>query len=739
MILHGEGSLHSISILFPKGHAGHVPVGEKIPIMKARSCFVIAWFCLLNFPVVFHSAGQVETPASDQAPIELPGVIVQGEDGSLTVPTFAQAMERMKRIPGGMDLISGEEVRRGRASTLTDVLGFSPGVFVQERFGAEEARLSIRGSGLQRTFHGRGLMLLQDGVPVNLADGGFDFQVIEPLAVKQVEVYRGANALQFGSSTLGGAIQYVTPTGRDAARLQLRAEGGSYGHLRGQVASGGVEGRLDYYASVTHFSYDGYQDHALQQNQRFFGNLGYRLSDSVETRWYFTAVETDSELPGSITRAQLESNPRQANANNLAGDYKRDFELYRVANKTTWKGDAQQLDLSLWWSTKDLRHPIPILLDQYSNDLGLNVHHVSESTLMGLPQTLTLGLRQTGGWVEDNRFPNSFPGNFVNFLGPAANAPLSRDTTAFNTEIYMQEELEVTESLTAIAGLQFIHATRRTARQTPLVGGVAAGRLEFTGFNPRGGLIYEPSENMQWFANVSRSYEPPSFGEISPFLIFPGTSDFLNLKAQSATTLEVGTRGERGFLSWDLAFYHAWVDDELLSLNNSLGAPLGTINATATRHFGLEAGLDARLSRGLVAEGDQVVLRQMYNWSRFVFASDPVYGNNRLAGIPEHFHRAELMYEHPRGLYFGPTLEWAATKSPIDHANSFFTKPYALVGAKMGWRSRRGFSFFVEGRNLADKTYASTTGVVADALGADSANFFPGLGRSVYAGVEWSW
>ncbi|MFC5699415.1 hypothetical protein ACFPU0_28260 [Pseudomonas sp. GCM10022186] len=32
-------------------------------------------------------------------------------------------------------------------------------VLVQPRFGAEEARLSIRGSALQRTFHGRGLLL----------------------------------------------------------------------------------------------------------------------------------------------------------------------------------------------------------------------------------------------------------------------------------------------------------------------------------------------------------------------------------------------------------------------------------------------------------------------------------------------------------------------------------------------------------------------------------------------------
>ena len=45
--------------------------------------------------------------------------------------------------------------------------------------------------------------------------------------------------------------------------------------------------------------------------------------------------------------------------------------------------------------------------------------------------------------------------------------------------------------------------------------------------------------------------------------------------------------------------------------------------------------------------------------------------------------------------------------------------------------------FFLEGRNLSNKTYIATTGVIADANGQDSAQFLPGDGRSFYAGIEW--
>jgi iron complex outermembrane receptor protein len=102
------------------------------------------------FPLLLHG---VET---------LPETVVYGR-GSLTVPTIEALREELRLIPGGIDVIDAESYKRGKAATLKDVLDYSPGVFVQPRFGAEEARISIRGSGIQRTFHGRGIKLIPEG------------------------------------------------------------------------------------------------------------------------------------------------------------------------------------------------------------------------------------------------------------------------------------------------------------------------------------------------------------------------------------------------------------------------------------------------------------------------------------------------------------------------------------------------------------------------------------------------
>jgi iron complex outermembrane receptor protein len=199
--------------------------------------------------------------------------------------------------------------------------------------------------------------------------------------------------------------------------------------------------------------------------------------------------------------------------------------------------------------------------------------------------------------------------------------------------------------------------------------------------------------------------------------------------------LELGTRGGIRKASWDVVAYYARVDDELLSLNDALGNPLGTINADRTTHSGLEAGLSLLFPTA----GGDLRLRQTYTWSRFRFDGDPVYGDNQLAGLPEHYYRAELLYERESGVYGGPNLEWVADKYPVDHANTLFAEGYTVLGLKVGYRAKSGWAAFVEGKNLTDETYAATTGVIADARGRDAAQFLPGDGASFFGGLEYRW
>lgn len=663
--------------------------------------------------------------AAQAAP--LPAVVVTGrkpaDRSTLTQPDLPTARQRIEQTPGGAQVLDATRYTEGRVSTLADALGGATGVLVQPRFGAEEARLSIRGSGLQRTFHGRGLKLMQDGVPLNLADGSFDFQAVEALSARYVEVWRGANALQYGAATLGGAINFVSPNGYNADRLRLRTEAGSDGYRRAQLSTGQVQGAFDFYLSTSLFRQDGFREHARQDTRRHFANLGWQLAPQLETRFYLGHVHSDSELPGSLTRAQLEADPAQASAGNLRDDQRRDIRWTRLSNKTAYRDGARQYELFAYASQKRLHHPIFQVLEQRNHDRGLEARYTDEADLAGRRNRLTLGLAASEGKTGEDRYLN---------LGgePGARTNRSRQT-ARNLELYAENQHHLLPRLALVTGLQSVRAKRRL--QDRFVAGSAADpvsesfEMRYHTTSPKLGLRCDHAPGLQFYANLSRSFEPPSFGELAG-----GSRPNLN-RAQRATTLELGGRGRHESMEWDVALYDARLTDELLQIaTNSRGDSL-TVNAPRTRHRGLELGLAGRALRG---PAGQLEWQLNALWNDFRFRHDASHGSRQLPGVPRHTARAEVAWR----LAGGSRLALQAQEAggyPIDFAGSFAAKSYVVWGLKASGEVRPGLAWFAEGRNLSDRKYAATTGVVRDARGQDTAQFLPGDGRSIYAGLDW--
>jgi len=681
---------------------------------------------------------QTAPPKSAVPPTEktivLPSFTVTATPPSLTAPDLEAARYELARTPGGTEVVDAERYLRGRASTVADTFALSPGVFAQSRFGSDEARLSIRGSGLQRTFHGRGIRVLQDGVPINLADGGFDMQSLEPAATAYINVWRGGNALAHGSSTLGGAIDYVSRTGRTAPGGFARVEAGSFGYLRATVADGFSQGAGDGYVSFTQSQQDGFRDHAVQNNQRFFSNVGWRLNDNAETRLYLTAVKTDSELPGSLTKAQLEADPTQANSANITGDQKRDYQLVRAASKTTVRSGNTVVDFIAAWTYKDLDHPIFQVIDQVSNDVLAGITLTNTTDLLEHDHQLRAGVLVNRGQTNAAQFNND--------AGARGVLRQRDEQTATNLEAFAESQLAFAAGFTSSAGFSVAENQREntrllTANNSGVVTANPAGVTydrTYQQFAPKVGLRWDDAaQTKQVYANVSGSYEPPSFSEGGA----TGTTVVAN-RAQEALTYELGTRGTHGFLRWDASVYYAQVQDELLAI--TLPGPVSsTLNADRTTHQGVELGFEVDVLGQAWSEKPEtrLVARGAWTYGRFNFDNDAQFGDNALAGLPAQLFRGEWVWQNAAGYYAGPTVEWVPVKTYVDHANTLSADPYALLGFKFGRRSERGLAWFVEFKNLMDETYTVTTGVIERFTGANGAQFLPGDGRSVYTGVEY--
>lgn len=695
-------------------------------------------------------------PAPTQDPPKKPQdvqtvTVVGKKDETLTVPSEEKAAETLNRIPGGTSLIPGEQVRQSRAADLDDILHGVPGVHVSTRNG-QEYRLSIRGSGIQRNFHLQGITLLGDGMPLNLADGFGDFNMVDPLAMGYTEVYRGANALEFGSANLGGAVNFITRTGRTAPAFSFRLEGGSWNYLNGQVAAGHVEGDLDVYASYSHYSEDGFRGHSALDTQHLAANAGYRIGNEWETRVYLNLVRTISELPDVLTFGQVHDDPRAVDPSptgSEALDWHRDLDIVRVGDKTTWRSGDQQIDIFASYMLNDLFHPlfwIPELplgvVDYLTHDISGGVRYSNVSEIAGMRNSLAAGASSSANRQHQQRFQNiaGRPGaKIADGLGES-----------FNLSAYVQDQLWLSESFSLVAGAQGAYTTRSFDDDFETdIDGDQSFYANYKAFNPMAGARYQLTSTSQVFANVSRSFEPPQFIELMALRFDPGQNGsvfYRPLRAQRATTAEIGTRGREGRLAYEAAYYHSRLKHELIATNPFPFAQ-DVDNADRTKHEGVELALDVSLVEGLWASTaertDRVYLRPTYTWNNFRFVNDSVNGNNRLPAIPEHVIMAELGYEHPSGAFFGVSLEWVPGEYPIDYANNDFANAdrYATWGLKAGTRPSSGLSLFLEVRNLNDQRYVNSVDQVANAAdpGDSGVHYHPAYARAYYVGMELRW
>ena len=678
-----------------------------------------------------------ETPAGDGGSPAL-----GSRSGSLGVPTTAEATAEIERTPGAVEVVPDTAYKASTpAVTIKDALDYVPGVFVQPKWG-EDTRLSIRGSGLSRNFHGRGVQLLVDGIiPITTADGASDFQEIDPTAYRYIEVYKGANALRFGANSLGGAINFVMPTGYDADLFGARVDVGSFGFHKLAASSGAVSGAADTFITGTWQEQDGFRDHSDGESARGGLNVGYRLTPDVETRFYLNANRVRQRIPGALTKAEALADPSQAferpgepvtfsgiGNDNVDRDYQRNLDSVRVANRTTVRlAPGTVVELGGFYFNRHLDHPIFAVIDNRNDEAGGFARLVDDSAIGGFRNRFVAGAALHYGDVRARLYRND--------LGVKGTLFSDADQISENATVYAENSFFVLPTLAIVGGGQYVYAGRELDDRF-LANGEQSGEADFDFLNPKAGLVWDVTPNAQVFANVSRSSEAPTFSEITVTGIATTSLD-----VQEATTYEIGTRGRTPGFTWDLALYHTRLKNEFQCLAVGATGTCTQVNLDRSIHEGIEAGIGAALVSGIIESGgapDALWLHAAYTFSNFRFDDDPVFGDNELPGAPRHFLRAELVYKHPSGVYFGPNVEWVPEAFYVDSANTLDTEAYAIWGAKIGFDNGGPVTAYIEGRNLSDEAYIASASIATQA-DATSTLFEPGTGRAVYGGVQVRW
>lgn len=159
----------------------------------------------------------------------------------------------VKNLPASITVISDADMQERQTRIVSDVLRDVPGVAVN-RTGAIGGLTQIRIRGTE----GNHVLVLIDGIEA--ADpyyGEYDFGTLIADPDARVEVLRGQQSSLYGSDAIGGVIQYITLTGREAPGISARAEGGSFGTYTGSARVAGYTDTFDYAVSGSLYGTDG--------------------------------------------------------------------------------------------------------------------------------------------------------------------------------------------------------------------------------------------------------------------------------------------------------------------------------------------------------------------------------------------------------------------------------------------------------------------------------------------------
>jgi iron complex outermembrane receptor protein len=678
-------------------------------------------------------------------------ITVYGARRSLTTPSVQEAQEQADETPGGTTVRSADHFQEGPARSLCDLLKNTPGVYL-ESDGTEISRVSIRGSGIQADDGPIGIQFLLDGIPMNDAEGEADIDDYDLRAIRYAEIYKGANSLDNGAYNLGGAINFVSPTGYDADRLRFHVDGGDFGEAAADISAGGVKGPIDWYASVAGRRGDGYRIHSAQKGGNFFGDLGWKLTPGLENRFYLNVVSLGRELSGGLSHDEANTAPTQADPDSaISQNFGTSETMARIADRLTFTKGDDRIGFGVYWQLRNEEErsfygaeSFDGIYDFTDDNFGASGKVEAKCMILQFPCKVTGGLGMTYE-SEDGE-------NYVNAGGVKGVQTGSGLRTAVNTPLYGSVRIDLLKNLAVMIGCQVTYAMRRFEDRTGASdddsGDAPVHTVNLFGANPRIGLLFGMGKDAQAFVNFNHSWQPPSFDQMVEIDTSAGGGyDFSALLPQQAWTAEAGVRSERGVVEWNLSVYRSWVSDELLEMNDVHGSDIGTVNVAHTVHQGIEAGLKVEILNSLFIHAleaslaNRLTLNQSYTFNDFSFDNDPVYGRNRIAGVPVHLYEAELRFESPEGFYAGPQVQCNITRYPADQANTQFVDPYATIGISAGYHAKKGASIYCEVRNMFDNHYAGGVTPIPDARAVDGPAriFQPGEGRSFFGGVGWSW
>lgn len=598
------------------------------------------------------------------------------EPGTETVIVIG-ARANMLKIAGSGDVISAKEIEQTRAISVNEALRKVTGVFARDEEGLGlRPNIGIRGLNPTRSTK---VLLLEDGLPLAYAPYGDNATYAHPpfRRFSKIEVLKGASQIRFGPNSIGGVVNYVTPSAFYEPGFKAMIAGGNRDYKEAFV-SGGTEifgfGTL---FQADHLEFDGNRENQHLETNDFFMKLEKKISDkhNLIIKGFYSNEDSQISYSG-LTQSEFLANP-------YSNAFKNDnFAIERIGGAAIWNWRlAENLNLKTsaqyvwfdrdWWrqSSNSSQRPNDASDPACGSMANLSTTCGSEGRLReyqtyqfeqrlgfdkefaGFDLRSEIGLRYTN--ERQRRIQINSDDPFSKTIGTGINGGLKENNFRYAEALalFAMADLKFNH-LTFTPGIRFedIDYKRINAlNSNALVTGKSDLQKTIFGL----GALYEIMPNLVVYSGVHNGFAPPRVEDI----INNSNGQSVELDAELSTNYELGIRGQlTSGLNFELGYFK--IDFENQIIPNSVAGGVGATLTSAgeTIHEGFEAAADISFEKLGVLKGRDLSLKLALTWlekAEFAgtrFSNISGFGNvsvsgNRLPYAPELLVNFSANYE----------------------------------------------------------------------------------------------
>lgn len=649
-------------------------------------------------------------------------------DGALDeiVVTATRMEASVGDVARSISLVDKERIQNATQQLgLGEALAGVPGLYIQNRYNfSQDLSISLRGFGSRASFGIRGIRVYVDGIPETLPDGQAQVDSIDLGSAESIEVLRGPASSLYGNAS-GGVIAIETELGNTRPYVEAGFASGELGFEQYGLKTGGSWQAVDYLFNASRQEIDGYREHSFAEGSLLNGKLGVRLGG--DDRLTIAVNHTDQPTaldPGGIDAARAAANPRAARERNLLFDGGESLSQQRVGLVYQRERPGGNLLLRNYYVWRDFENRLPFVeggavdFDRFFYGAGVQYGFGEQ-----LPDAADVTVGVDFDRQDDDRR------RFDNNQGALGDLVFDQRERVDSLGAYLLGQYELGERWAVSAGLRYDQVAFDVSDRF-LADGNDSGDIEFDQVSPSLGASFQFGENVA-FGSFSSSFETPTTTELAN----PDGSGGFNaaLEPQRADNYELGLKGERTGIYYELALFHIELTDELVPFEIA-GFPGRTFfsNAGESERTGVETALSWQHDSGFGADVS-------YTWSDFTFdtftdESGNPFSGKQLPGLPEHFGYVGVTWQTTGGFYARLESRYSG-ELYADNANSVRVGSYTVTSLRASQEIERGDWIvrpYVGVNNLFDERYNSH--IRTNAFGGRY--YEPAPERNVYAGID---